>query len=133
MWMQFNTILINHNLQWNLWQRQSCTQLCMKCGGRRCLSHLLHHLLVLCCYKSCRYYIAHPFLFIFRFGSGSLSLLSFFLKVFLIVCWILLDVNLNFRFFLWYSVYDLIDFLPGCSLTRPFSSQIMILAFVGKL
>lgn len=53
-------------------------QLCRKCGGRRCLSHLLHHLLVLCCYKSCRYYIAHPFLFIFRFGSGSLSLLSFF-------------------------------------------------------
>lgn len=108
-------------------------QLCRKCGGRRCLSHLLHHLLVLCCYKSCRYYIAHPFLFIFRFWKWITFAVVVFLKVFLIVCWILLDVNLNFRFFLWYSVYDLIDFLPGCSLTRPFSSQIMILAFVGKL
>lgn len=36
-------------------------------------------------------------------------------------------------FFFCYNVYDLLDVLPGCSLTRPFSSQIMILAFVGKL
>lgn len=106
-------------------------QLCRKCGGRRCLSHLLHHLLVLCSYKSCRYYIAHPFLFIFRFWKW-VALVVFF-KVFLIVCWILLK-NLNFWIiFFGYSVYDLIDVLPGCSLTRPFSSQIMILAFVVKL
>lgn len=109
-------------------------QLCRKCGGRRCLSHLLHHLLVLCCYKSCRYYIAHPFLFIFRFWKWITFVVVVFLKVFLIVCWILLDVNFKFLiFFFWFSVYDLIDVPPGCSLTRPFSSQIMILAFVGKL
>lgn len=134
MWMQFNTILINHNLQWNLWQRQSCTQLCMKCGGRRCLSHLLHHLLVLCCYKSCRYYIAHPFVFIFRFWKWITFAVVVFLKVF---SYCLLDfARRKFKFlifFFWFSVYDLIDVIPGCSLTRPFSSQIMILAFVGKL
>lgn len=51
----------------------------------------------------------------------------------------LLDLNLLIfflifdDFFFGYNVYDLLDVLRGCSLTRPFSSQIMILAFVGKL
>lgn len=52
----------------------------------------------------------------------------------------LLDLNLliffeflMIFFFFGYNVYDLLDVLRGCSLTRPFSSQIMILAFVGKL
>lgn len=52
----------------------------------------------------------------------------------------LLDLNLLFFFLIFddfflggYNVYDLLDVLRGCSLTRPFSSQIMILAFVGKL
>lgn len=66
-------------------------QLCRKCGGRRCLSHLLHHLLMLCCYKSCRYYIAHPFVFIFRFWK-----------------WVAFVVFLGF-FFLGFS-YCLFDF-----------------------
>lgn len=41
--------------------------------------------------------------------------------------------NFLMIFFFGYNVYDLLDVLRGCSLTRPFSSQIMILAFVGKL
>lgn len=109
-------------------------QLCRKCGGRRCLPHLLHHLLVLCCYKSCRYYIAHPFIFIFRFWKWVAFAVVVFFKGF---SYCLLDFAKKFEFLIYlfflYSVYDLIDVLLGCSLTRPFSSQIMILAFVGKL
>lgn len=133
MWMQFNTILINHNLQWNLWQRQSCNNYVRNAaeGG---VSHIFYIIFWCSVVIKAVDIILHIHSFLCSgFGSGSLSLLSFFFKGF---SYCLLDFarrKFKFLIFLWYSVYDLIDFLPGCSLTRPFSSQIMILAFVGKL
>lgn len=81
----------------------------------------------------------HPFLFS-GLGSGSLSPPCFCYRC--LFRFFLLFVGFKFAFFFlifddffWggYNVYDLLDVLRGCSLTRPFSSQIMILAFVGKL
>lgn len=132
MWMQFNTILINHNLRWNLWQRQSCNNYVRNAaeGG---VSHILYIIFWCSVVIKAVDIILHIHFFYFqvlevdhfrccRFFKGlSYCLLDFARRKF------------KFLIFLWYSVYDLIDFLPGCSLTRPFSSQIMILAFVGKL
>lgn len=129
MWMQFNTILINHNLQWNLWQRQSCNNYVENAaeGGVSHIFYIIFWCSVVIKAVNIILYI-HSFLFS-GFRSGS------FLSGFFSYC--LLDFAKKFEFlvyfFFGYSVYDLIDVLPGCSLTRPFSSQIMILAFVGKL
>lgn len=97
-------------------------QLCRKCGGRRCLSHLLHHLLVLCCYKSCRYYIAHPFVFIFRFWKWITFVVVVFFKGF---SYCLLDfARRKFKFLIFFFLVQCLSFNRRSS--RVFSDQTVL-------